>query len=40
LLEAIARLSPRAPEELAGVEGMRDWQRSVVGEELVRSLQP
>jgi hypothetical protein len=39
LLEAIARLNPREPEALAGIEGMRSWQRGVVGEELVRSLQ-
>lgn len=38
LLEAIARLEPRNVEQLAPVEGMRRWQREVVGPELVAAL--
>jgi ribonuclease D len=37
LLEAIARLEPRDTAGLTGVEDMRDWQREVLGEELVRA---
>ncbi len=35
LLEAIARLEPRSVEQFAEVEGMRRWQRSVLGPELL-----
>jgi ribonuclease D len=38
VLEAIARLAPRDPGELASIEGMREWQRNLLGEELVKSL--
>jgi ribonuclease D len=37
-LEAIARMEPTKVEELAGVEGMRKWQRNVVGEGLIAAL--
>lgn len=37
LLEAIARLEPASVDELAKVEGMRRWQREVLGEELLRA---
>lgn len=39
LLEAIARLEPKGIEELAQVEGMRRWQREVVGSRLIAVLQ-
>ncbi len=39
VLEAIARLEPRQLAELAQIEGMRNWQRSVVGEDLLKALQ-
>jgi len=35
ILEAIARLEPKSTADLANVEGMRRWQREVLGEELV-----
>lgn len=35
LLEAIARLEPKQVEDLGQVEGMRRWQREVVGERLI-----
>lgn len=35
LLEAIARLEPKSVEQFAEVEGMRRWQRSVLGAELL-----
>lgn len=38
LLEAIARLDPRDPRELVHIEGMRNWQREAVGEELLAAL--
>jgi ribonuclease D len=38
LLEAMARLNPRDVSELAGVEGMRRWQRAVCGEALIAAL--
>lgn len=37
ILEAIARLEPSNTAQLASVEGMRNWQREVLGEELVRA---
>jgi ribonuclease D len=37
-LEAIARMEPKRVEELAGVEGMRRWQREVVGPGLIAAL--
>lgn len=37
-LEAMARMEPRTVEELAGVEGMRRWQRGVVGPALLAAL--
>jgi ribonuclease D len=37
-LEAIARMEPKKVEELAGVEGMRRWQREVVGDGLLAAL--
>lgn len=39
ILEAIARLEPVSVEELAKVEGMREWQREVLGEDLLRAAQ-
>lgn len=39
LLEAIARLEPKGAEDLAQVEGMRRWQREVVGARLVAAVQ-
>lgn len=36
-LEAIARLEPTGIEQLSRVEGMRSWQREVIGEELVQA---
>lgn len=39
LLEAIARLEPKEVEALAQVEGMRRWQRQLVGQRLVDALQ-
>lgn len=38
LLEAIARLEPRQVEDLGQVEGMRRWQREVVGERLIGAM--
>ena len=38
LLEAVARLEPKGVEELAKVEGMRRWQREVLGEDLLRAV--
>ena len=35
LLEAIARLEPKSVEQFAEVEGMRRWQRAVLGAELL-----
>ena len=35
ILEAIARLEPKTVDDLAGVEGMRRWQREVLAGELV-----
>ncbi len=37
ILEAIARMEPATVEALARVEGMRRWQRQVLGEELVEA---
>jgi hypothetical protein len=37
ILEAIARLEPTNTAQLTSVEGMRNWQREVLGEELVRA---
>lgn len=37
-LEAIARMEPTKVEELAAVEGMRKWQREVVGPGLLAAL--
>lgn len=37
ILEAIARVEPTNVAQLTAVEGMRDWQREVLGEELVRA---
>lgn len=39
VLEAIAGLLPEQPADLAKIEEMRNWQRSVVGEELFKALQ-
>jgi ribonuclease D len=39
ILEGIARLEPVTVAELAKVEGMRGWQREVLGEDLVRAAQ-
>ncbi|TYO95435.1 ribonuclease D [Geothermobacter ehrlichii] len=38
LLEAVARLNPRRETELQAIEGMRDWQRQVLGAELLACL--
>jgi ribonuclease D len=38
LLEAIARMVPTRVEQLAGIPEMRNWQREVVGRELVDAL--
>lgn len=35
VLEEIARRLPRRPEDLASVPGMKNWQRQVVGEEVL-----
>jgi ribonuclease D len=37
ILEAIARMEPKSVGELAGIEGMRRWQREVLGAELVEA---
>ena len=37
ILEAIARLEPTTADQLTQIEGMRSWQREVVGEELVKA---
>lgn len=37
ILEAIARLNPAGPDQLTEIEGMRNWQREVLGEELVKA---
>lgn len=37
-LEAIARLHPTAVEALAGIEGMRRWQREVIGADLLAAI--
>jgi ribonuclease D len=39
LLEAIARLEPKSPDQLAEIREMRKWQREVVGPELVAAVQ-
>jgi ribonuclease D len=38
VLEAIARLDPKDPRDLVNIDGMRNWQREVVGEELLAAL--
>ncbi len=38
ILEAVARLEPKQASDLGQVEGMRRWQREVLGEELVRAV--
>lgn len=35
LLEAIARLEPTSLDQLAEIEGMRNWQREVIGHDLL-----
>lgn len=37
-LEAIAQLNPASLEALAGIEGMRRWQREVIGAELLAAM--
>jgi ribonuclease D len=39
-LEAIARLKPERVAQLDEIEGMRRWQREVLGEELLAALKP
>jgi len=39
LLEAIARLEPKRPDQLAEIKDMRRWQREVLGGELVAAVQ-
>ena len=38
LLESVARLAPQTDEELAGVPGLRQWQREVIGDQLIASV--
>jgi ribonuclease D len=38
ILEAIARLEPSSLDQLVEVEGMRNWQREVIGVELLRAV--
>jgi ribonuclease D len=38
VLTAIAAMKPQDASELAAIPGMREWQRKLMGEELVRSL--
>jgi ribonuclease D len=38
LLEAIARLEPSSVEQLGEVEGMRNWQREILGEDLLKAV--
>ena len=38
ILAAIARLEPANVAQLAAVEGMRNWQRQVLGDELLRAI--
>lgn len=37
-LEAIARLHPTSVEAMAGIEGMRRWQREVIGTDLLAAI--
>lgn len=37
ILEGIARLEPMEPERLNQVEGMRNWQRELLGEDLLKA---
>ncbi len=37
ILEAIARMEPKTVDDLAGVEGMRKWQREVLAKDLVEA---
>lgn len=38
ILEAIARMEPKTEAELAGVEGMRKWQREVLAKDLLSAV--
>lgn len=38
VLEEIARRLPRRPEDLVSVPGMKNWQRKIVGEEILKVL--